>query len=216
MVAKKFPDGWENGMSKILQPKMDRRVFLGAAGASMLASPMIAQESGTANLGTVEFENDVSSAVRRNISSFRTLDWRPYFANLKNGAVLVDISSRALHYWSADGVTYKLYPSSVPLTPELTRKGRTKVVRKVEGPTWRPTPSMKKRNPEWPDFVPAGPDNPLGTHALYLSWTYYRIHGTHDTRKIGRRFSNGCIGLYNEHIAELFGMAEVGTQVLLI
>jgi L,D-transpeptidase ErfK/SrfK len=216
MVAKKFPDGWENGMSKILQPKMDRRVFLGAAGASMLASPMIAQESGTANLGTVEFENDVSSAVRRNISSFRTLDWRPYFANLKNGAVLVDISSRALHYWSADGVTYKLYPSSVPLTPELTRKGRTKVVRKVEGPTWRPTPSMKKRNPEWPDFVPAGPDNPLGTHALYLSWTYYRIHGTHDTRKIGRRSSNGCIGLYNEHIAELFGMAEVGTQVLLI
>lgn len=203
-------------MSKILQPKMDRRVFLGAAGASMLASPMIAQESGTANLGTVEFENDVSSAVRRNISSFRTLDWRPYFANLKNGAVLVDISSRALHYWSADGVTYKLYPSSVPLTPELTRKGRTKVVRKVEGPTWRPTPSMKKRNPEWPDFVPAGPDNPLGTHALYLSWTYYRIHGTHDTRKIGRRSSNGCIGLYNEHIAELFGMAEVGTQVLLI
>jgi L,D-transpeptidase ErfK/SrfK len=216
MVATKFPDGWENGMSKILQPKMDRRVFLGAAGASMLASPMIAQESGTANLGTVEFENDVSSAVRRNISSFRTLDWRPYFANLKNGAVLVDISSRALHYWSADGVTYKLYPSSVPLTPELTRKGRTKVVRKVEGPTWRPTPSMKKRNPEWPDFVPAGPDNPLGTHALYLSWTYYRIHGTHDTRKIGRRSSNGCIGLYNEHIAELFGMAEVGTQVLLI
>jgi L,D-transpeptidase ErfK/SrfK len=216
MVAKKFPDGWENVMSKILQPKMDRRVFLGAAGASMLASPMIAQESGTANLGTVEFENDVSSAVRRNISSFRTLDWRPYFANLKNGAVLVDISSRALHYWSADGVTYKLYPSSVPLTPELTRKGRTKVVRKVEGPTWRPTPSMKKRNPEWPDFVPAGPDNPLGTHALYLSWTYYRIHGTHDTRKIGRRSSNGCIGLYNEHIAELFGMAEVGTQVLLI
>ena len=46
-------------------------------------------------------------------------------------------------------------------------------------------------------------DNPLGTRALYLSWTYYRIHGTHDTRKIGRRSSNGCIGLYNEHIEEL-------------
>ena len=64
---------------------------------------------------------------------------------------------------------------------------------------------MKERNPEWPDYVPPGPDNPLGTRALHLSWTYYRIHGTHDTRKIGRRSSNGCIGLYNEHIENFTG-----------
>ena len=51
-----------------------------------------------------------------------------------------------------------------------------------------------------PAYVPPGPNNPLGTHALYLSWTYYRIHGTHDTRKIGRRSSSGCVGLYNQHI----------------
>lgn len=203
-------------MSIAKSSRLNRRGFIGAAGASLLAGPALAQSAELPNNGTVEIERDISQAVRRNISSFRTLDWQPYFSNLKNGAVLVDVPSRALHYWSEDGATYKLYPSSVPLTPELTKKGRTKVVRKVEGPTWRPTPSMKKRNPEWPDFVPAGPDNPLGTHALYLSWTYYRIHGTHDTRKIGRRSSNGCIGLYNEHIAELFGMTKVGTQVLLI
>jgi lipoprotein-anchoring transpeptidase ErfK/SrfK len=75
---------------------------------------------------------------------------------------------------------------------------------------------MLERNPEWPEFVGPGADNPLGTHALYLSWTYYRIHGTHDTRKTGRRSSNGCIGLCNEHISELFRMTDVGTQVLLI
>jgi lipoprotein-anchoring transpeptidase ErfK/SrfK len=51
---------------------------------------------------------------------------------------------------------------------------------------------------------------------LYLGWATYRIHGTHDTRKIGRRSSNGCIGLYNEQIVELFDLASVGTQVLLI
>lgn len=203
-------------MSDISKIDLSRRSFLGAASAALVAGPTLAQDASVPSTGTVEIEKDISQAVRRNISSFRTLDWRPYFENLHNGAILVDISSRALHYWSADGATYKLYPSSVPLTPDLTRKGRTKVVRKVEGPTWRPTPSMKKRNPEWPDFVPAGPDNPLGTHALYLSWTYYRIHGTHDTRKIGRRSSNGCIGLYNEHIAELFALSKVGTQVLLI
>jgi L,D-transpeptidase ErfK/SrfK len=84
-------------------------------------------------------------------------------------------------------------------------------------PPWRPTPDMRVRNPEWPELVPGGdPTNPLGPRALYLSWQYYRIHGTHDTRKIGRRSSNGCIGLYNEHILELFSYAKVGTQVLLI
>lgn len=164
---------------------------------------------------TTQGERDLTETVRRNVSSFRTLEWQPYFSNLRNGAVLVDIDSRALHFWNEEGV-YKLYPSSVPLTEDLTRRGRTSVVQMVEGPSWRPTPAMRQRNPEWPEFIGPGPDNPLGSHALYLSWTYYRIHGTHDTRKIGRQSSNGCIGLYNEHIAELYGLTKVGTQVLLI
>lgn len=178
------------------------RMLLAGAGAAACAPQVLAQEEPT--------------KVHRNISTFVTRDWQPYFADLKNGAILSDTKSRALHFWSEDQSVYKLYPTSVPLSPELTRLGRTKVVRMVEGPEWRPTPSMIKRNPDWPLYVAPGPDNPLGTHALYLSWTYYRIHGTHDTRKIGRRSSNGCIGLYNEHIAELFELAKVGTQVLLI
>ena len=75
---------------------------------------------------------------------------------------------------------------------------------------------MRLRNPEWPVFVPSGADNPLGTRPLYLSWEYYRIPGTHDTRKIGRKSSNGCIGLYYKNIAELSGIAKVGTQGKLI
>ncbi len=197
-------------MSDDLTSRMSRRGFL-AATAATIGTGATAQ---TAN--STEIESDISAGVQRNIASFRSLDWQPYFSNLRNGAVLVDIQSRALHYWSEDQSIYKLYPTSVPLTEDLTRKGRTEITRKVEGPSWAPTPSMKLRNPEWPDFIGPGPDNPLGTHALHLSWKYYRIHGTHDTRKIGRRSSNGCIGLYNEQIAELFSYAKVGTQVLLI
>jgi L,D-transpeptidase ErfK/SrfK len=189
-----------------------RRAFL-AGSAALIGTPALAQNVNGA--GTVEIEREVSSSVRRNISSFRTLDWRPYFETLAKGAILVDISSRALHYWPETG-GYYLFPSSVPLTEDLTRRGRTRVTLKDPEPDWRPTPAMKIRNPEWPDYVPPGPDNPLGTRALHLSWRYYRIHGTHDTRKIGRRSSNGCIGLYNEHIEQLYEMAEVGTQVLLI
>ncbi|MCT4555051.1 MAG: L,D-transpeptidase [Pelagimonas sp.] len=198
-------------MAKQAGKQLNRRAFL-AGSAALIGTPALAQD---VNEGTTEIERDITNVVRRNVSSFRTLDWQPYFDSLSKGAILVDISSRALHFWEETG-NYHLFPSSVPLTEDLTRRGRTKVTRKVEGPSWRPTPSMKIRNPEWPDFVGPGPDNPLGTHALYLSWQYYRIHGTHDTRKIGRRSSNGCIGLYNEHIAQLFEMTKVGTQVLLI
>lgn len=188
---------------------LSRRAVL-VSGAAALATPALAQNS-----GSTEYEAELGP-VRRNISSFRTLDWRPYFDNTAKGAILVDITSRALHFWNEDQSIYKLYPTSVPLTDDLTRLGRTEVIRKVEGPEWRPTPSMIERNPDWPRHVGPGPNNPLGTHALYLSWQYYRIHGTHDTRKIGRRSSNGCIGLFNEHIAELYSLANVGTQVLLI
>ncbi len=191
--------------------EIGRRAFVAGAATfatAAIAAPVVAQE--------FEYRDELSQSVRRNISSFRALDWRPYFSNTENGAILVDTTSRALHFWSEDQSVYRLYPTSVPLSEELTRRGRTSVVRKVEGPDWRPTPSMKERNPEWPDYIPPGPDNPLGTHALYLSWQYYRIHGTHDTRKIGRRSSNGCIGLFNQHIAELYGMVDSGAQVLLI
>lgn len=200
-------------MSNDVKKNMNRRLFLGSTAAVFggLATPALAQST-----GTTEIEADISAVTRRNISSFRSLGWRPYFQNLKGGAILVDTTSRALHYWSADETIYKLYPTSVPMTDELTRRGRTQIVRKVDGPGWRPTASMLKRNPELPAYIEPGPDNPLGTHALYLSWTYYRIHGTHDTRKIGRRSSSGCIGLYNQHIGELFQLASVGTQVLLI
>ncbi|PWE31202.1 hypothetical protein DDZ14_14080 [Maritimibacter sp. 55A14] len=191
------------------QRRFDRRGMLvtGAAMLGSLASPALAQ-------GLPGDTPPVT--VRRNASSFRTLVWQDHFETLEGGAILADTTSRAVHYWSEDESIYRLYPSSVPMSEDLTRRGLTRVVRKVVGPTWRPTPSMKERDPSLPDVVGPGPDNPLGSHALYLAWQFYRVHGTHDTRKIGRRSSSGCIGLYNEDIAELFEMAEVGTQVRLV
>lgn len=190
---------------------LNRRLFISAA-ASMLAAPALAQQ-----VGFTEADTPLEGAVRNNHSGFRMLDWRDYFENTRHGVILADLNSRAVHYWSEDQATYKLYPSSVPISEELTRRGRTEVIQKVENPTWTPTKDQKRRNPEWPDQVPGGsPENPLGVRALYLSWPAYRVHGTHDTRKIGRRSSGGCIGLYNEHILELYALSKVGTQVLLL
>ena len=189
-----------------MKTRLSRRViFVGATAA--MATP--------AHLAFGQ-EAPVEAIARRNISSFRTHRWQDHFDDLSGGVILSDTRSRLLQYWSEDGTITRVYPTSVPMTDDLTRLGYTRVVRKVEGPSWRPTPSMKARNPEWPDYVGPGPENPLGTLALYLSWQYYRVHGTNDTRKIGRRSSNGCIGLFNEQIEELFALARFGTQVKLI
>ncbi|WP_108482438.1 L,D-transpeptidase [Oceaniglobus ichthyenteri] len=189
--------------------KPTRRALL-ASGAAMLATPsvLLAQDSMPALRA--------DSNARRNVSSFKTQRWQDHFETLDRVTIVADTGSRALHYWSADGSDYRMYPTSVPLTDELTRLGYTEVVRKKVGPTWTPTSSMRERDPSLPTFMPAGEDNPLGTHAIYLSWPAYLIHGTHDTRKIGRRSSSGCIGLYNRQIAELFELVPVGAQVRLI
>ncbi|SER98893.1 L,D-transpeptidase catalytic domain [Tranquillimonas rosea] len=151
---------------------------------------------------------------RRNASSFRMHDWQDHFDNLGVATIVADTTSRALHFWNADGSDYRIYPTSVPRSDQLTKRGYTEIVRKKVGPDWTPTQSQKERF-GW-EYMPPGPDNPLGTHAMYLGWPAYLIHGTHDTRKIGRRSSDGCIGLYNFAIEELFGLCPVGTQVRVI
>ena len=189
-----------------------RRQFGKALGAASLALPMLSPAMLRAQ------ENPVAKAAAPQYStnSFVSMRWQDHFPNLRKGAILSDTVGRVLHYWSEDDETYMIFPTSVPLTEQLTRRGRTSIVRKVVGPEWRPTANMLARDPDLPRYVGPGPENPLGTHALYLSWQYYRIHGTNDTRKIGRQASNGCIGLYNEDIEVLFGLSQVGTQVLLI
>lgn len=159
---------------------------------------------------------DDDAQVKRNLNGFRALDWRDHFDEVGVGVIVADTKVRALHYWPSETSQPAVFPTSVPISPDLTRLGYTEVTRKVVGPSWRPTPSMRARFPEWPEVIGPGPDNPLGSHALYLSWPFYRIHGTHDTRKIGRPSSDGCIGLYNENIALLYEQVAVGTKVKLI
>ena len=174
---------------------------------AIISNPIIAQTA-------VQF--DQSGKPKHNIFSFRTQFWQDHFKNLNKGAILVDTKTRSLHYWNKNGTEYMVFPTSVPLNEELTRLGYTKIIKKVIGPEWRPTKKMRERDPELPEFMPPGPDNPLGSHALYLSWPSYRIHGTSDTRKIGRQSSSGCVGLYNEQIEELFNLVEIGTPVRIL
>ncbi len=181
---------------------MSRRAFAGSLGAMVLFTPALATAQAT-------------DAVRRNASGFKVHKWQDHFDRLGEGIIISDTNSRVLQQWTAEGEMF-VYPTSVPMTDELTRRGYTEITFKDPEPDWTPTPSMRERDPSLPAYMPPGPDNPLGIRALHLSWQYYRIHGTHDTRKIGRRSSSGCIGLYNEHILEVYNRTPVRTQVKLI
>ena len=197
--------------------RLNRRALLLASGAAALSAPSILRAQVTDF--TMEDFGGVTPPTSsvRNASSFQAIDWRDHFDTLGPATIIADTTSRALHFWSGDGLTFRLYPTSVPMSEELTRRGYSEIVRKAEAPSWTPTANMRRRNPELPLRVEGGAiDNPLGTHAMYLSWPAYLIHGTHDTRKIGRRSSSGCIGLYNEQVAELYAMTPIGTQVRLI
>lgn len=98
---------------------------------------------------------------------------------------------------------------------------------KKEWPTWRPTDEMIERDPEEyerfignTDAQPGGPDNPLGSRALYLFQngvdTYFRIHGTTEPRSIGRSVSNGCIRMLDEHVRDLYERVPLGTVVTVL
>ncbi|MCC5964056.1 MAG: L,D-transpeptidase [Rhodobacteraceae bacterium] len=162
-------------------------------------------------------EEGAAETVRRNIMGFVSHEWKDHFTHLRKGAILCDTQSRAVHFWAEDEETYLSYPSSVPMTEEFTRRGMTEVTLKRYMPTWIPTPNMRERDPSLPARVEGGdPKNPMGTRAMNLSWQYYRVHGIDNPAKVGRRASNGCFGLINAHVEELYELVQVGTQVRVI
>ncbi|MEW2914360.1 L,D-transpeptidase [Leisingera sp. JC11] len=197
--------------------RITRRATLMGLGATLATPALLRAQSSTDAFPQNEPAIRDEVPVQRNVSAFSQQNWQDHFETLGVGCLLADISSRALHYWGPDGETYRLFPSSVPMTEDLTKRGYSEIVRKAENPSWTPTASMRERDPTLPERIEGGEKgNPLGTRAMYLDWPAYLVHGTHDTRKIGRQSSSGCIGLYNQHVEELYELVQVGTQVRLL
>jgi L,D-transpeptidase ErfK/SrfK len=130
--------------------------------------------------------------------------------------IVINLADQRLYYYSPDSVLRFTAPVGIGGMDGETPTGQTKVVNKRVNPTWYPTPSIRKRHPEMPAVVPPGPDNPLGTLALYLGWPTYLIHGTNRPLSIGRRLTSGCIRLYPKDIKTLFSLVKEGTPVMVI
>ena len=102
----------------------------------------------------------------------------------------------------------------------LSWYGIAKVGRKEEWPSWTPTPDIKKRLGNIPDFVEGGPHNPMGARGIYLYQgdkdTLFRIHGTNQPENIGRAISSGCIRMTNENVIDLYNRVKMGAIVVVL
>ena len=127
--------------------------------------------------------------------------------------IVINLPEMKLYLYQVPGeapIVYSISPGREGLN---TPVGSTTITHKKVGPTWTPTPRMLKEDPTLKPFYPAGPDNPMGTHALYLGWPEMRIHGTNKPYAIGRRASSGCIRMYPEAIKDIFARVPDGTKV---
>ncbi|MEE2661455.1 MAG: L,D-transpeptidase family protein [Pseudomonadota bacterium] len=130
--------------------------------------------------------------------------------------ILINLADQRLYLFDENRKTVQSVPLGIGNAGWDTPKGVTKVVRKQHLPTWYVPKSVRLDQPELPAVIGPGPDNPLGTHAVYLDWPAYLFHGTNKPYGVGRRVSHGCIRLYPEDIVRLFDKIKIGTKVTII
>jgi len=127
--------------------------------------------------------------------------------------IVINLAQWRLFYFTPAGDRVSTFPLGLGVIGKKTPLGATQVLRKEPNPTWYPPPSIRAERPELPAAIPAGPENPLGSFALYLGWKNYLLHGTNKPDGVGRNVSHGCIRLYPEDIAWLFNEVAIGTPV---
>jgi L,D-transpeptidase ErfK/SrfK len=140
--------------------------------------------------------------------------------------IVVNLPEHRLYYYppvkKGERPVVRTYPISTGKMDWKTPLGVTRIVSKQEKPNWYPPPTVlaehEAKGDPLPKVVPPGPDNPLGEHAMRLALPggAYLIHGTNRPAGVGMQVTHGCIRLFPEDIAELYGFVPVNTKVNLI
>jgi len=129
--------------------------------------------------------------------------------------IVINLAELRLYYFPSKGEP-RSFPLGIGGEGKETPVGRTQIAAKRPHPVWVPTRSEHEENPDLPQSVAPGPDNPMGEYALYLSWSGYAVHGTNKPYSIGRRDSHGCIRMYPEDIEWLYQTVAIGTPVTVV
>lgn len=206
---------------------------------------VLALQTGTDVVGNVQHisfkEGETLSSIARqyDIGYYELLEANPHLNPyyLKNGmqiniptqyvlpsekheGIIINLAELRLYYFPKDSNTVITTPLAIGRQGWDTPEGTFYIMEKIKNPTWHVPKSiaadLAKYGETLPASIPPGPDNPLGAYALRLNVPSYLLHGTNVPTTIGRRISAGCIRLYPEDIALLFGKTQVGTPVRII
>jgi lipoprotein-anchoring transpeptidase ErfK/SrfK len=133
------------------------------------------------------------------------------------GSIVVDSDNHYLYYVMDGG---KAIRYGITVGEEaMAWSGIAKVGAMTEWPAWHPTPGEISRLGV-PKFVAPGPDNPMGSRAIYLysggKDTLFRIHGTNQPEYIGASISSGCIRMTNEDVIDLYNRVKMGAIVVVL
>jgi len=184
--------------------------FAAAAAVAVAASAFATQASANpfAWLGYAATDNgnQVRADLRRATVNYQT--------NEAPGTVIVDTQNTYLYYVLGGGQAIR-YGIGVG-REGFTWSGVKTVERKSEWPDWTPPPEMIARSPYLPRFMAGGVTNPLGARAMYLSGSFYRIHGTNAPSTIGSRATAGCIRMVNDDGIDLYERVKVGAKVVVL
>jgi lipoprotein-anchoring transpeptidase ErfK/SrfK len=137
------------------------------------------------------------------------------------GTIVVDTRKKFLYYILGDG---KAVRYGIGVGSQYSRwSGEAKIYRTAKWPRWTPTPEMfarSKHYEKWKDGMEGGPDNPLGSRALYLLVDGvdkgYRIHGTPLPETIGKATTQGCFRMLNADVIDLSNRVKIGTRVVVM
>lgn len=137
----------------------------------------------------------------------------PYAGGEIAGTIIID--TRKMTLLLVLGGRALVYPIGVG-REGYTWRGIEWISRKAEWPSWTPTAGMLKQRPDLPLSMTGGPDNPLGSRAIYLGQSLYRIHGTNEPETIGTTSSSGCFRMLNTHVNDLYERVRIGAKVIVI
>ncbi|MEA2550280.1 MAG: hypothetical protein QOE25_49 [Actinomycetota bacterium] len=139
---------------------------------------------------------------------------RPKVTDAQLGVtVVVRIDENRLYLYKGFN-QIRTYPVATAMPGFTTPVGEWTIVDKQENPTWH-NPAIHGWGAGEPPVIPPGPDNPLGTRALYLNAPGIRIHGTPATYSIGTYASHGCIRMTISDSEALYPLVPVGAHVVI-
>jgi lipoprotein-anchoring transpeptidase ErfK/SrfK len=178
----------------------------------------IIRRDGVARVEQVAVTGRVQNPVRSKIDPMYLPKLVSYETAHKAGTIVIDTNNRFLYLVLGNGKARR-YGVGVG-KPGFEWAGTHKITRKSEWPSWTPPKEMVAREAAKGHYLPAfmdgGPENPLGSRAMYLGSTLYRIHGTNAPWTIGYAVSSGCIRMRNEDVVDLYERVKVGTKVIVI